>query len=232
MLGQQSPLGLGVASPGARAARDVDVGEGQDRARAPDRAGEQEERVLTGVEADRNLLGLEDEPLGISAGVLQAVDRQPAEALERDPGGRDLREVVAEQGQLDRGRDLLVVATRFGGAGRGESEDGVRAVLRGASRERDGLPCGGSAGAGDHRHPPADRLAHRPQEAGALLGLERHRLPGGARHHHGLHALLDELPGVSGGLLGAQLAVLAEDGDQSDADAAEHGARALHRPAG
>ena len=78
-----------VALPGAEAALGVDVGEGEDGAGAADGAGEVDERRGAGVEAGRDLVGLEEEALGVAAAVLDAGDRELARARRRARPGVD-----------------------------------------------------------------------------------------------------------------------------------------------
>ena len=137
---------------------------------------------------DGDLVGLEEEPLGVAAAVLDAGDRELAEHVDRDARRRHLRVVVGEHGDVDRRRDPLVVGPRIGDAG-GERTSSASAPSSAARRDSTtAWRADARTGAGEHRHPSVDRRADRDQEVAALLVVERGRLAGGAGDDHRIDA--------------------------------------------
>ena len=175
----------------------------------------------------RDLVGLEQESLGLATAVLDARDRQLTEHIHGDSRRRHLGVVIGEDGDVHRRGNPLVVGPRVGHPRRGEDEEGVGTIVGGAPREDHGLASGGRARPCDHRHSSVDRRAHREQQISSLLGIERCGLAGAAGDHDRVHTCIDEAGGVVGGGRRVDLALLVEQRDERDAHPGE-GSRSGH----
>jgi hypothetical protein len=80
-----------------------------------------------------------------------------------------------------------------------QDEQRVGAVVGRPPRQREGLPGGRRAGAGDHRDVARDGLADRGHQRAALVGIERRGLAGRAGDDHRPRARVDHPAGVGGG---------------------------------
>ncbi len=120
-------------------------------------------------------------------------------------------------------RHSLVVALRFASAWGRHGQHGVGPAIPGQTRQPDRLPGRRRPGTHDDRHAASFRygFAHRHEELGPLVEIERGCLTGGAGHHHRLHPQIHQLRGQVAGRRRVYLHVLAENSYQGYAHARE-----------
>ena len=120
---------------------------------------------------DGDLVGFEDQPLGVAGAVLDAGDRELREEVDRDAWARHLREVVGEHRHVDRGGDALVVrveSTTFGG------ESTRRASAPSSSARFDSTQPGGPMARRCRRaRAPGRRRRCGPRSAGRCARRDR-----------------------------------------------------------
>jgi hypothetical protein len=136
--------------------------------------------------------------------------------------------VVGQHRHADGDRDRVVVRARVLGTGRRQHEERVGTVVGGPPGQGDRLAGGGGAGPRQHRDPVADRIAHRPEEPAALVGVERRRLAGRAGDDHAPDAPVHEARRVGRGGRLVEPAARVEQRDERDPDALERRVARVH----
>ena len=218
-IAASSRCATGSPSHAATRALRFRVGDAEDRAVGTDRARQVHDRRHADVDRAVPHVERREQPLGVTARILDAVDCEIGKRVDGQPRcGRGGPVVGEHRGARHRRGDRFVVPAGVSSPRWREHQEGVGAGRDGIAAERARGAGAGGTGTGDDGDRRRDRGLHGADQRDPLVAIERRGFSGRTRDHDPGDARLDETLRVLRRRRGVDLARVVEEGEQRDGD--------------